>query len=60
MKTSKIQRLQIRVRSVDGGGLFHDSREDVRRITKVLHELITKVNELVDEVNQLKQQADNN
>lgn len=51
-----VQRLRIGVRRGPGGGLFHDSRGDVRALTAVCNEMIGKINELVDEVNWLRKQ----
>lgn len=52
-----IQKLKINIRKSNGGGLFHNSRADVNTLMRVCNELITKVNELTDEVNALKKKS---
>jgi uncharacterized protein YoxC len=49
-----IKKLTISVKKSESGGIFHDSRHDVRVLSKVCNELINKVNELTDKVNELK------
>jgi hypothetical protein len=51
-----IKKLKIKIRKA-GGGLFHDSRADINTLMGVCNELITKVNELTDEVNTLKKKS---
>ena len=51
-----IKKFLKRIRPSDEGGLFHNSRGDVRAISAYCNELADKVNELVDEVNKLKAQ----
>ena len=53
-----IYKIKTYVKFSEGGGLFHDSREDVNKLSKVCNELINKVNELVQEVNELKKESD--
>lgn len=49
-----IKKLTFKVIKSSNGGLFHNSRVDVNALMKVCNELIIKVNELTDEVNELK------
>lgn len=49
-----IKKIKTKIRQSNDTGLFHNSREDVRTITKVCNELIDKVNELTDKVNELE------
>lgn len=35
-------------------GLFHDSRKDVRLLSKVINEIIDNNNAMIDEINKLK------
>lgn len=48
-----IKRIKSRIKQSDNSGLFHDSRGDVRALTKMCNELIDKVNELTDKINEL-------
>lgn len=48
-----IQPLKIKVRRADNPGIFHNSREDVRRLGEALNKAIDKINELTDAVNRL-------
>lgn len=43
-----IKKIKKKLRPSEEGGLFHNSRGDVRRLAKVLNEVVDKVNELVD------------
>jgi hypothetical protein len=49
-----IKKLDIKIRKSDNRGIFHDSRSDVNTLMKICVELINKVNELTDELNELK------
>jgi len=49
-----METIDIKLRPSGGSGIFHDSREDVRRIAKVVNLLIDKMNELIEENNELK------
>ncbi|MNW44642.1 hypothetical protein D3C74_218800 [compost metagenome] len=49
-----IKRINTRIRKSNNAGIFHNSREDVAALGKVLNELIDKVNELVEKVNELE------
>lgn len=49
-----IKEISIRVRQPSTQGIFHDSREDCRRLGEVCNTLIDKANELVDRVNELE------
>jgi len=51
----KVEKLKIRVGKSNNTGIFHDSRSDVAKLGEVCNKLINKVNELVDEVNTLKE-----
>lgn len=51
-----IKRITIKLRKPDNTGIFHDSRGDIRTLSKVCNELIDKVNELIDKTN--AQEAD--
>ena len=48
-----IKKINFRLRESLNKGIFHDSREDSRRLAKTCNILIDKVNELTDEVNKL-------
>ena len=49
-----VKKIKTRIRKSSNPGIFHDSRGDIAIISKVCTELIDKVNELVEEVNELK------
>lgn len=49
-----IKKITTRIRKTGSNGIFHDSKKDITTLTKVCMELIIKVNELTDEVNNLK------
>ena len=49
----KIERMTQVIRSSDSGGLFHDTRGDVKILAKTLNAIIEKQNELIDVVNKL-------
>lgn len=51
-----MKKLDIYLKKTSTSGIFHDTRGDVRRLSKVCNILIDKCNELVDEVNELKKQ----
>lgn len=53
-----IRKIKTYVKFSEGGGLFHNSRQDVNKLAKVCNELTDKVNELVQEVNELKKERD--
>jgi len=46
-----IQRIKTTLRGTNQAYLFHDSREDIRTLIKVINILADKINELVDEAN---------
>lgn len=46
-----IDKLSFNIRTSGNRGIFHDSREDVRTLTKALNRSIDKINELVEVVN---------
>ena len=46
-----IDKLNFNLRRTSNGGIFHDSREDVRTLTEALNRSIDKINELVIVVN---------
>lgn len=48
-----IEPLKIKVRRADNPGIFHASREDVRRLGEALNKAIDKINELTESVNKL-------
>jgi|GEM_PF-5179189 len=47
----KVEPIKIRLRRASEPSIFHDSREDVRNIAKVVNLCIEKINELADVVN---------
>ncbi|MCM3704026.1 hypothetical protein [Paenibacillus macerans] len=49
-----IKRINTRIRKSNNTSMFHNSREDVAALGKVINELIDKVNELVEKVNSLE------
>lgn len=50
-----IKKLKMKIAHSKGSGLFHDSRKDVNQLAHALKLTVKKVDELVDEVNKLKQ-----
>ncbi|MDK8182094.1 hypothetical protein [Paenibacillus sp. UMB4589-SE434] len=52
-----IKKITKKFRTSIGGGLFHNSREDVSALAIYCNELTDKVNELVDKVNKLDKRA---
>lgn len=50
---AKIKKIDLRIRRT-GGGLFHDSRADVRVLTELIETCIEKINELVIANNELQ------
>lgn len=50
----KIKKLNFEIKLVRTG-IFHDSREDVRRIGNAMQKLADKVDELVDEINEINE-----
>jgi len=50
-----MKEISIRLKKTDSIALFHDSRGDARVMAKALNIAIGKINELVAEVNQLKE-----
>lgn len=49
-----MKKIKQKVYRVSEPGFFHDSRKDVRTLSKAINILIDTVNELIDEVEQLK------
>lgn len=49
-----MDRIKVKVKSSEESGLFHDSRKDIRTLSKVVNLLIDKVNELINENNRLR------
>ena len=50
----KIKKLNLHINTNQDSGIFHDSRKDVNTLGKVLRLATQKIDELVEEVNQLK------
>lgn len=48
-----IKLINNKIKQSVNGGLFHDSRGDIRALSKMCNELIDKVNELTDKINEL-------
>ena len=48
-----IKKLNLKVKVVNNG-IFHDSRADVRTLGEAVKKIADKVDELIDEVNDLK------
>lgn len=53
-----IQRLKLSLKRVGEPGLFHDSRKDVRLLAKCINEITSKLNEVIDDNNKLRQQLE--
>jgi len=53
-----VEEIRVQLKKTDSIGLFHDSRGDARVLAKALNIAIDKINELVAEVNQLKEIVD--
>jgi len=53
-----IKRITAKIRTSNNGGLFHDSRHDIKALSTICNHLIDKVNELTDEVNELESKKD--
>ena len=53
-----IKKITLRLKRVGESGLFHDSRADVRLISKFVNELTDKLNEVIDENNTLKSEIE--
>lgn len=51
----KIAPLNIKIRRSDSGGIFHDSRGDVRLLSQALNAILEKQNEIIRAVNALIQ-----
>lgn len=51
-----MQKLKTKLKNTSDYGLFHDSRADVRLLKNVINLLHDKINELIDELELLKQQ----
>ena len=54
-----VKQLKFKIRLTGGGGLFHDSRSDVKTLTKALKLTADKVNELVQVVNEQSKEIEN-
>ena len=48
-----------KIRYTYDGGIFHDSKGDIRKLTKKLNECIGKINKMEKKIEQIKG-ADNN
>lgn len=55
-----LKKINIKVNPTEERGIFHDSRKDVKTISKALNICIDKINELVTEYNLLFQKNSNN
>ena len=53
-----INEIKTRIRRSQGGGVFHNSKQDVATLTNVCNELISKVNELVTKTNEQQQEIE--
>lgn len=49
-----INKINTKIILSNSPGLIHDSRKDIRTLSKMCNELINKVNELTDEINKIK------
>jgi hypothetical protein len=49
-----IQKLNTKLRNTQESGVFHDSRADSRILIEVFNILHDKINEVIDELNKLK------
>lgn len=49
-----ISKIRLRLNRVGEVGLFHDSRSDVRTISRYVNQLADKLDEVIDENNKLR------
>lgn len=52
-----IKKLNLKFRLTDDFAIFHDSRKDVRTLSENLKKACDKIDELVDELNRIKNQS---
>ena len=50
-----IRNLKTRIKATNGFGIFHDSRNDVRVLGKEINNLIDKMDEIINVVNNLSE-----
>lgn len=56
MENKKIEEISSNYKlQSTGGGLFHDTRNDVKLLAQVINIQYEKINELIQEINRLKQ-----
>jgi len=53
-----MDKLKLPLRRTSEPGLFHDSRADVKLLMRVVNAIHDKVNELIDENEELKEQIE--
>ena len=53
-----MKRLDLTLRVTSDRGMFHDSRADSRLIMKCVNTIVSKLNEVIDENNKLKQEIE--
>lgn len=50
-----IAKIKTKLRGTDQAYLFHDTRQDIRTLIKVIDLQTEKINELIDEINRMKE-----
>jgi hypothetical protein len=56
-EVKKLVKIKQRIVQSEERGIFHNSRQDVRELSKMVNALIDKINELVDQHNLLIQKT---
>lgn len=54
-----MKKIDFKINKSDGYGLMHDSRSDIKTLSKVVNHLIDKVNELIEENEYLNHRISN-
>jgi len=54
-----MEKLDMKLRRASDRGIFHDSREDARLLAKVINACHDKINELIEEICELKEEVQN-
>ena len=52
-----MKEIKFKLRKTEGIKLLHNSKQDVKTLSEALNVCINKINELVQEVNELKEQV---
>lgn len=54
-----MEKMKFKLKQSSGVGIFHDSRADVRSLSKVINLIIDKMDEIIEEINNLKEKQNN-